>query len=166
MRHRCAGRTPVPHARLHLIQLPKYKYGTERKGCGTPSPFWRTTFCFGCTYAGDLLLSSQWAVPSTTAALLRAEPLGSGVQFQSMLWRLLGHALDLSNPESDTLVEDALRLLVSVLNCTTALTPALQVADGQHCLPANIPEHCCCGLRMHCCPRLDSHEMHGHSVHG
>ena len=51
-----------------------------------------------------------------------------GVQFQSMLWRLLGHALDLSNPESDTLVEEALRLLVNVLNCTTAFLPALQVS--------------------------------------
>ena len=60
-------------------------------------------------------------------AALRADPSVSGVQFHSMLWRLLGHALDLSNPESDTLVEDALRLLVSVLGCTTALTPALQV---------------------------------------
>ena len=44
-----------------------------------------------------------------------------------MLWRLLGHALDLSNPESDTLIEEALRLLVSVLNNATAFMPALQV---------------------------------------
>ncbi len=49
------------------------------------------------------------------------------VQFQGMLWRLLGHALDLSNPESDTLIEEALRLLVSVLNNATAFMPALQV---------------------------------------
>ena len=62
-------------------------------------------------------------------AALCADPSVSGVQFQSMLWRLLGHALDLSNPESDTLVEDALRLLVSVLDCTPALMPALQVSN-------------------------------------
>ena len=49
------------------------------------------------------------------------------MQFQSMLWRLLGHALDLNNPESDTLVEEALRLLVNVLNCITWPMPALQV---------------------------------------
>ena len=48
-------------------------------------------------------------------------------QFQAMLWRLLGHALDLSNPESDTLIEEALRLLVSVLHNATAFMPALQV---------------------------------------
>lgn len=44
-----------------------------------------------------------------------------------MLWRLLGHALDLSNPESDTLLEEALRLLVSALNCAACFMPALQV---------------------------------------
>lgn len=48
-------------------------------------------------------------------------------QFQGMLWRLLGHALDLSNPESDTLLEEALRLLVSALNCAACFMPALQV---------------------------------------
>ena len=48
-------------------------------------------------------------------------------QFQGMLWRLLGHALDLSNPESDTLLEEALRLLVSVLNCAAGFMPTLQV---------------------------------------
>ena len=48
-------------------------------------------------------------------------------QFQGMLWRLLGHALDLSNPESNTLIEEALRLLVSVLNNATTFMPALQV---------------------------------------
>ena len=57
------------------------------------------------------------------------------MQFQSMLWRLLGHALDLSNPESDTLVEEALRLLVSALNCSTAFVPAFQVPLFRAALP-------------------------------
>ncbi len=44
-----------------------------------------------------------------------------------MLWQLLGHALDLRHPERDTLLEEGLRLLVSVLNCAAAFMPALQV---------------------------------------
>ena len=72
---------------------------------------------------------NEWRKQNDSAAP-KVDCLVVGVQFQSMLWRLLGHALDLSNPESDTLVEEALRLLVSVLNSTTAFMPALQVYEA------------------------------------
>ena len=75
---------------------------------------------------GPLIASSdeESHINSTASAI---DHFWAHVQFQSMLWRLLGHALDLSNPESDTLVEEALRLLVSALNCTSAFMPAFQV---------------------------------------
>ena len=64
-------------------------------------------------------------------------------QFQGMLWRLLGHALDLSNPESDTLLEEALRLLASVLSCAAGFRPALQVRKAAR---RDAPVLCLCKM--------------------
>ena len=49
------------------------------------------------------------------------------LQFQAVLWPLVKHALDVSNTESDTLVEEGLRLLQAALSASSELPPAALV---------------------------------------
>ena len=57
-----------------------------------------------------------------------------------VLLPILAHSLDLANPETETLVEDALKLLRVTLSGCQQLTPALQVA------------HCACQLLVRYVP--------------
>lgn len=46
------------------------------------------------------------------------------LQFQSVLWPLLGAALDVGSVERETLVEEGMQLLSTVLSCARELPPA------------------------------------------
>jgi hypothetical protein len=54
------------------------------------------------------------------------------MQFQGVLWPLLEHALDVRNEESNTLIEEALRLLTAVLAACQDIAPPLQVCAIIH----------------------------------
>lgn len=64
------------------------------------------------------------------------------MQFQGVLWPLLGAALDVSSIESETMVEEGLRLLSAVLGCTAELPPQLLVPP----LPLHIPAQHALGM--------------------
>lgn len=55
------------------------------------------------------------------------------LQFQSVLWPLLGAALDVGSVERETLVEEGMQLLSTVLSCARELPPQLPV----HVLPSH-----------------------------
>ncbi|BDA43024.1 Importin-11 [Coccomyxa sp. Obi] len=76
------------------------------------------------TGALSRLHSALIAVVTHVVTRLGSRALGDP-QFQGVLWPLLGAALDVSSIESETLVEEGLRLLSAVLGCTAELPPQL-----------------------------------------
>ncbi len=72
------------------------------------------------------------------------------MQFQGVLWPLLGAALDVSSIESETLVEEGLRLLSAVLGCIAEVPPQLLVGP----FPTWWQIPCCLGSYDVCCGHL------------